>query len=109
MTKRFVLCALALAACATLAACGKTGDLERPAPVFGGKDKSDQARKTADAAAKAQSDAAARRNEQNNTVFDPASGPPTQAPYAPHIPGVSDPFGHAPPTAGQNQNNAPDQ
>jgi predicted small lipoprotein YifL len=107
MTPRPLIIALALTFAAGLAGCGKTGDLERPAPLFGAQAKADyDAQKAAEAAAKAR-DAAARRKPKGNTVFDPVDRPPTQAPYAPSIPGRSDPFGPGPQTSGASSNNTP--
>jgi predicted small lipoprotein YifL len=101
--------ALALLAAATLAGCGKTGELERPAPLFGDQARRDyDAQKAAEAAARAR-DASTRRTQQGDTVFDPVDQPATQAPYAPPINGRTDPLGGGPPTAGQGANNAPDQ
>jgi hypothetical protein len=97
--------ALALAG-GGLAACGKTGELERPAPMFGTQAKEDyEAQKTARAAAKAAEDARTRETLRNNTVFDPQSGPAPQAPFAPPLPGRTDPFG-PPPVSGSGANSA---
>jgi predicted small lipoprotein YifL len=97
-----------IAIAAALAGCGKTGTLERPAPMFGAQAKADyQAQKEADGAAKAR-EAAARRSEQGNTVFDPIDQPATQAPYAPDIPGRTNPLGPGPQTVGGGDT-APDR
>jgi hypothetical protein len=105
---RLRLSLIGLAATAALAGCGKTGTLERPAPMFGAQAKADyQAQKEAEGAAKAR-DAAARRSEQGNTVFDPIDQPATQAPYAPDIPGRTNPLGPGAQTPGGG-NTAPDQ
>jgi hypothetical protein len=109
MTPRPLIIALALACAAGLAGCGKTGELERPAPLFGAQAKADyDAQKAEEAAAKAR-DIAARRRPRGDTVFDPVDAPPTQAPYAPSIPGRTDPFGSGPLTSGAGANNAPDR
>jgi len=105
MTIRPLIAALTLTlAAGGLSACGKTGELERPAPLFGAQAKADYEQQKADAAAAKARDAQTRRNVQGNTVFDPVDRPPTQAPYAPDIPGRTDPFG---PRAGSN--NSPDR
>jgi predicted small lipoprotein YifL len=92
MTARPLALAL-LAAALALAGCGKTGSLEQPAPLFGAKAKADyDAKRAADAAARAR-DAETRRKQQDNTLLDPAAQPPTQAPYAPPLPGRTDPLG----------------
>ncbi len=110
MTVRTLIIALTLTlAAGGLSACGKTGDLERPAPLFGAQAKADYDQQKADAAAARARDAETRRNEQGNTVFDPVDRPPTQAPYAPDIPGRTDPLGPAPQTPGAGSNNAPDR
>jgi hypothetical protein len=110
MTVRPLIMVLALSAVAGgLSACGKTGELERPAPMFGSQAKADYDKEKADAAAAKAHDAETRRSEQGNTVFDPVDGPPTQAPYAPGIPGRTDPLGPAPQTPGAGSNTAPDQ
>jgi hypothetical protein len=99
--------ALALAA-AGLAGCGKTGTLERPAPMFGAQATADyQAQKAAEGAAKAR-DSEIRRSEQGNQVFDPIDQPATQAPYAPDIPGRTNPLGPGPQTLGGGDT-APDR
>lgn len=107
MTPRPLIIALAVACAFTLASCGKTGELERPAPLFGAQAKADyDAQKAEEAAAKAR-DVAARRRPHGDTVFDPVDRPATQAPYAPDIPGRTDPFGPGAPTSGAGSNNAP--
>ncbi len=109
MTPRPLIAALALACTAALTGCGKTGELERPAPLFDAKAKADyDAQKAADAAAKAR-EAAARRNQRGDTVFDPIDQPPAQAPYAPAIPGRTDPLGPSPQTPGPGSSYAPDR
>jgi predicted small lipoprotein YifL len=109
MSLRPLIIALALVGAASLAGCGKTGELERPAPLFGGQAKADyDAQKAADAAAKAR-DAAARRSQRGNTVFDPVDQPATQAPYAPSIPGRTDPLGPSAQTPGAGASYSPDR
>ncbi|MBS0410906.1 MAG: hypothetical protein JSR86_13400 [Proteobacteria bacterium] len=76
------LAALALAAL-TLSACGKVGELERPAPLWGDKAKADyEAQQKADAEAKGRQDAQDRAARGH-----PAPLPPDSAPSA----GPSDP------------------
>ena len=92
MTARPLILALLLASAATLAGCGKTGELDRPAPLFGAQAKADyQAKREADAAARARA-IAAKRTQENNTLLDPAAQPPAQAPYAPPLTGRTDPL-----------------
>ena len=102
----------ALFGAAALAGCGKTGDLDQPAPLFGARAKADyaaqQRAREAAAAQKAQ-DAAIRRNQPNGTPLDPTAQPMTQAPFAPPLPGRTDPLGPAPQTPGAASNTAPDQ
>lgn len=110
MTLRPFLLALAFTAAMGLAGCGKTGALEQPPPLYGAKAKADyEAKKTAQAAAKASEAEAARENEQNNTVFDQNAGPPPEAPFAPPIPGRTDPLGPAPQAPGMASSPTPDQ
>jgi len=93
MIARPLVLALLMTAAVGLTACGKTGELERPAPLFGTKAKADyDAKRAADAAARAR-DAAARRSQQNNTLLDPAAQQPAAAPYAPPLTGRTDPLG----------------
>ena len=96
MIARPLMITAALTAALALAGCGKTGQLERPAPLFGEKAKADyKAEKVKEAA-----DRAARADARNNstvTTPDDPNRPLTQAPYAPAIPGgPSDPYGHGP-------------
>lgn len=98
---RFGLAA-ALLASLLLGACGKLGDLEQPAPLFGEKAKADYAAQhhAADAARARAAAAKAAPAEQNADTPDPNALPLHQAPYAPPIPGRSDPDGpNGPPTA----------
>jgi predicted small lipoprotein YifL len=96
MITRSLMIALVFAG-AGLAGCGKTGELEQPAPLFGAKAKADyDAKKRQEAAARAAA-ASERRDSTVVTPDDAAQQPLTQAPYAPAIPGRTDPFGHAPP------------
>jgi hypothetical protein len=98
---RFGLAAALLAGLA-LGACGKLGDLEQPAPLFGAKAKADYAaRRHADEAARARAAAAkSAPAEQNANTPDPSALPLHQAPWAPPIPGRTDPNGpNGPPTA----------
>jgi hypothetical protein len=109
MTLRPLILIPALALAATLGGCGKTGELEQPGPLYGAQAKQDyEAKKTARAAAKAAEEAQTRQNERDNTVFDPQAGPPPQAPYAPPLPGRTDPLG-PPPVSGAGANSAAGQ
>ncbi|MDR3513281.1 MAG: hypothetical protein P4L73_16715 [Caulobacteraceae bacterium] len=108
MTVRPLVLALLLTSAAALAGCGKTGDLEQPAPLYGAKAKADyQAKRDAEAAARAR--AAAARSQQSNSLLDPASQAPTQAPFAPPLTGRTDPLGPAPQTPGSGSTTTPDQ
>ena len=79
-----------------LSGCGKTGELERPAPLFGEKAKADyDAQKRAQAARRA-AEADARKDSTVSTPDDANARPLPQAPYGVQIPGQSDPFGHGP-------------
>ena len=71
-----------------LAGCGKTGELEQPAPMFGAQAKADYAaKKKAEAAERARQDAARKAQPQPASVVeDPTNQPLTQAPYTPAIP-----------------------
>jgi hypothetical protein len=86
-----------LAAASGLSACGKTGALEQPAPLFGVKAKADyEAQKRKEAEEKAAQDRA--RRENNVPSPDDATAQPlTQAPYAAPLPGHDSPFGNPPP------------
>lgn len=66
MTSRLAL-ALLLASAAALSACGKQGDLERPAPLFGERAKAEYAREKAEADA-------AKRGSDGNAAQGNASG-----------------------------------
>lgn len=95
MIARSLMIALMLST-AALAGCGKTGQLEQPAPLFGSKAKADyDAKKRQEAADRARM-ARERRESTVTTPDDATAQPLTQAPYAPPIPGQSDPFGHGP-------------
>ena len=107
MTPRVLFAAL----CATslvLAGCGKAGELEQPAPLFGAKAKADY-----DAKKRAEADARAKAKKDNSepttpNIPDPNHPPLTQAPYATAIPGAgSGPFGSAPPGALPSPGNGP--
>ena len=73
---------------ATLSGCGKTGELEQPAPMFGAQAKADYAaKKKAEAEQRAREDAARKAQPAPASVVeDPTNRPLTQAPYAPAIP-----------------------
>jgi hypothetical protein len=81
-----------LLAAGGLSACGKTGELSQPAPLFGAQAKADyEAKQQADAEARA-----AKRAEPQPTPTDPTSQPLDQAPFAQPIPGQPGPFSHGP-------------
>ncbi|HZC15827.1 MAG TPA: hypothetical protein VE309_03625 [Caulobacteraceae bacterium] len=89
--------AAALLASLGLGACGKLGDLEQPAPLFGDKAKADYAAQHQADAARAR--AAAARGQ---TSDEPNANrlPLHQAPIVPPIAGRSNPEGpNGPPTA----------
>ncbi len=89
-----------------LAACGKVGTLDQPAPLYGAKAKAQyQARKAADAAAKAQKKDGGDPEVLPDVTYDPNADPSPQrylpipgtnpAPNAPGPPGaLPDPFNH---------------
>lgn len=103
MTRRPLMIAALLSA-AALSACGKTGELEQPAPLFGANAKADY-----EAQQKAAAAAAAKRAQPRPASIDPTSQPLDQAPYAQPIPGNSDPFGRAPQGSLPNPGTAPNQ
>ena len=76
-----------LGAAAGLSACGKTGLLDQPAPLFGAKSKADY-----EAQQKTQAEQRAAKKAEPQPDVDPNGQPLTQAPYAAPIPGVSSPF-----------------
>ena len=98
MTARPLVLILFLSSTA-LAGCGKTGLLEQPAPMFGAQAKADyEAQHRAQDAARARAQAARMPEaEQNANTPDPNALPLHEAPFAPPIPGRTDPAG--PPTA----------
>src|SRR5580704_3278723 len=101
MIARPALAAAFLASLA-LAGCGKLGDLEQPAPMFGAQAKADYAaqRRAADAARAREQAARTPEAEQNGDTPDPNMLPLHVAPTAPPIPGRTDPDGpYGPPTA----------
>lgn len=89
-----------------LAACGKVGALDQPAPLYGAKAKADyQARKAAEAAARATNKDSGEPEVLPDKTYDPNADPSPQrslpipgtnpAPNAPAPPGVlPDPFNH---------------
>jgi hypothetical protein len=82
--------ALVFVASVGLSACGKLGDLEQPAPLFGSKAKADyEAQHQADAA-RARARAASEPPPPNDEATTSSEQPLTQAPYAPTIPGRND-------------------
>ena len=104
MTVRPLMLAALLCAAAGVSACGKTGEMAQPAPLFGAKDKTkyETQQKAADAVRKAQPQPASQ---------DPTAQPLDQAPYAQSIPGAgaSNPFGQSPQGSLPNPGTAPGQ
>ena len=95
-----------------LAGCGKTGELEQPAPLFGAQAKADYAaKKKADAEERARQDAVRKAQPAPATVVeDPTNTQLTQAPYAPAIPNpTGNPRGGAPASALGNPGTTPQQ
>jgi hypothetical protein len=73
-----------------VSACGKLGDLEQPAPMFGGKARADyEQQQHAAEAARARARAASEPPPPNDEAASGAE-PLTQAPFAPTIPGRND-------------------
>jgi predicted small lipoprotein YifL len=101
MTLRPVLLAVLLLAGTTLASCGKQGDLEQPAPLFGAKAKADY-----EAKQKAKAEAAAAKKADKSDDADPYQSRPVEAPSAitePNNPGANAPQGVLPdPLANQH-------
>jgi hypothetical protein len=94
--------AAAFLASLALSGCGKLGDLEQPAPMFGAQAKADYAERhrAADAARAREQAARTPEPEQNGNTPDPNALPLHEAPWAPPIPGRTDPNGPSgPPTA----------
>jgi hypothetical protein len=86
MISRSVMVALVFTA-AALAGCGKTGELDQPAPMWGEKAKAEYAaKKKAEAQQRAEEDAARKATPTSSVVDDPTNQPLTQAPYAPPLP-----------------------
>ena len=97
---------------AALTGCGKTGELEQPAPLFGAHAKADYAaKKKAEAEERARQDAARKAQPQPATVVeDPTNRPLTQAPYTPAIPNpTGDPRGGQPASTLGNPGSTPEQ
>ncbi len=79
---------LLAAAAVTLGACGKVGELDRPAPLWGAKAKADyEAQQKADADAAARKGAADQAQRGRPAPLPPVSGPDDSQPSA----GPSDP------------------
>jgi hypothetical protein len=103
---RAVFLALVLAGASSVGACGKVGNLDQPAPLYGAKAKADyQARKAAEAAAKAQDKDDGDPEVLPDKTYDPNADPSPQrflpipgALPAPNDPGpagvLPDPFNH---------------
>ena len=84
---------LVFAAGIGVSACGKLGDLEQPAPLFGAKAKADyqqQQQQHAADAARARARAQSQPPPPNDEATTSSEQPLTQAPYAPTIPGRND-------------------
>ena len=100
--------AVLFASSLALAGCGKVGELEQPAPLFGAKAKADyEAKKRAEADAKAKEK---KDNSQPTSpnVQDPNHPPLTQAPYTTPMPGAgNNPFGTVPQGSLPNPGNGP--
>ena len=96
MTSRPLIMMALLASATALSACGKTGELQQPAPLFGAEAKADyDAKQAAEAEARA-----ARRADPQPIPTDPTSQPLTQAPYSQTIPGALGPPAGALPSPG---------
>ncbi len=91
MIARLSIAAVFLASL-TLAGCGKLGELEQPAPLYGAQAKADyEAQRHAQDAARARALAAkSPAPEENANRPDSNALPLQQAPYAPPIPGRTD-------------------
>ncbi len=95
---RPTLVTIVLAGALTLAACGKVGTLDQPAPLYGAKAKADyQARKAAEAAAKVKTKDSDEPEVLPDKTYDPNADPSPQR-YLP-IPGTN-PAPNAPPPPG---------
>ncbi len=84
---------LVFAAGIGVSACGKLGDLEQPAPLFGARAKADyerQQQQHAADAARARARAQSQLPPPNDEATPSSEQPLTQAPYAPTIPGRND-------------------
>ena len=103
--------ALVFAGGAGLSACGKTGLLDQPAPMFGSEAKAQyQAQKQADAEAKARANAVKKAQQSGPIVDDPDSQPLPNGPYSPPNPShVTDPFASGPQGALPQPGKTPDQ
>ena len=98
MTPRPLILAALLLSAATLTGCGKQGELERPAPLFGAQAKADyEAQKQADAEAAAKRKADKQAGDADDA--DPYQSRGVQAPSAitqPNNPGAHSPQGAMP-------------
>lgn len=88
MNRPAALAVLLAAAAIGLSACGKVGELDRPAPLWGAKAKADyEAQKKADADAAAKKDAADRAQRGRPAPLpddaQPSAGPSDPQPPAP--------------------------
>jgi len=115
MSARPVMLALAAAGAALaglgLSGCGKTGNLEQPAPLFGTEAKAQYAaQKKAEAEEKARANAARKAQPTGPIVDDPDSQPLPNGPYNPPNPShLSDPFAPGPQGALPSPGTAPDR
>jgi predicted small lipoprotein YifL len=96
MNLRTAIIATLLLAAPALTACGKTGDLERPGPLWGPDERSPDARAKEESARRAASAQANKPAQPGSPqeVRDPASSTAT-IPQQP-IAGTNDPFGKPP-------------
>jgi hypothetical protein len=115
MTARSVMIALffgagALSASA-LSGCGKTGELEQPAPLYGAQAKADyQAKKKAEAEERARQEAARKAQPAPPSVVeDPTNTPLTQAPYSAPLPSTANPRAGQPASTLGNPGSSPHQ
>ncbi len=98
MKRTLVLSAAVMIAAAGLSACGKVGELEQPAPLWGAQAKADYAKKKAEQEARNRA-AAEQRNKpalpsQPGAITDPANVPATT--HDAPLPSTNDPFGKSP-------------
>jgi hypothetical protein len=108
MTAARVLLGAVFASSLVLSGCGKLGDLEQPAPLYGAKAKADYAAKQRAAAeAKARAKKADSAEPDSPNPADVDNPPLTQAPYAAPLPGINNLNPPPPPGALPNPGTAP--